>query len=437
MVSIFFRGRVSSSVNGYHSTPTRHSGSTSPRVPSTQERIRTRPCLYCGKFFYDLETLFQHESAEAIEFERETDRFENEKPSVVAPGDFDERPTLSFHQVIDRTDEEFGDDDENSFDQSYSQSPRSLDPYASIPMYHSPQYRNGIPNGNAAFYEASTPIQNGGHMIYENSVHQPPQYVHVIPLQHQTQSPQALPPQYNYQYNNNHTSQYTNNDPVGYSYPAGYPQTSPPPAHEDPTTHHGFLPPPPALPIPEFTQVCHKRSDVEFPDPNEERTYTTLQSKDESHTSSLLHVNSMSPSREVLDLSMPKGDDTPKIEVNEIDTNGHPEPLTNGDATNEVVDYSAKPKNGIEPQAEITPKEEDHEETEDNETVSFEPSSMPSMPEANIALQTKVEQNLNGLTEQEWKEFEEFGLLDEWSIFFGHKESCQNKTQILEFERIF
>ena len=175
------RGRVSSSTNGYPSTPSRHSGSTSPRVPSTQERQRTRPCLYCGKFFYDLETLFRHESAEAIEFERETDRFENEKPSV-APGDFDERPTLNFHQVIDRTDEEFGDDDENSFDQSYSRSPRSLDPWAQVPMYPyppSPQYRSCVPNGNSAYYETHTPIQNGGHVVYENSIHQPPQYVHV------------------------------------------------------------------------------------------------------------------------------------------------------------------------------------------------------------------------------------------------------------------
>eukprot|EP00090_Calanus_glacialis_P032607 TRINITY_DN5402_c0_g1_i1.p1 TRINITY_DN5402_c0_g1~~TRINITY_DN5402_c0_g1_i1.p1 ORF type:complete len:771 (-),score=183.65 TRINITY_DN5402_c0_g1_i1:105-2417(-) len=397
------RGRVSSSVNGYPSTPSRHSGSTSPRAPSTQERQRTRPCLYCGKFFYDLENLFRHESAEALEFERETDRFENEKPSV-APGDFDERPTLSFHQVIDRTEEEFGEDDENSFDQSYSRSPRSLDPYASVPMYYSPPYRPCVPNGNVPYYE-STPIQNGGHAMYENSVHQPPQYVHVTPLQHQAQPPQPLPSQYN----NNHTSQYTSGDPVGFAYPTG----TPPPAHEDPTTQHGFLPPPPALPIPEFTQVCHKRSDVEFPDPNEERTYTTLQSKDESHTSSLLHVNSMSPSREVLDLSMPKEGETPKIEVNEIDTNGHTEPLTNGDASHNEVELSVKPENESEDQVEIAPKTEDHEETEDTETVSFEPSSMPSMPEANIALQTKVEQNLNGLTEQEWKEFEEFGMLDE------------------------
>ena len=116
----YFRGRVASTtVNGYHSTPSRHSGSgaTSPRVPATPERQRTRPCIYCGKFFYDLENLFRHESAEAIEFEKETERFENEKPSI-GPGDFDDRSNLSYQQVIDRTVEEFGEDDED-FDLNY------------------------------------------------------------------------------------------------------------------------------------------------------------------------------------------------------------------------------------------------------------------------------------------------------------------------------
>lgn len=393
------RGRIPNSVNGYPSTPSRQSGSTSPRAPPPQERQRTRPCIYCGKYFYDLESLFRHESAEAVEFEKETDRFENEKPPVAA-GDFDERPTLSYHQVIDRTVEEFGEDYENGYEQSYyGRSPRSLDPYASMPMYYSPPYRSCVPNGNSLYTE-TTPIQNGGPGVYEHSIHQPPQYVHVVP-----QAPQVLPAQYN----NNHTSQYT----VG-EYPPhnGYRQVTPPPAHEDQTTQHGFLPPPPALPIPEFTQVCHKRTDVEFPDPNEERTYTYLQSKDESHTSSLLHVNSMSPSREVLDLSMPKEGGAPKIEVNEIDTNGHTEVLTNGNVSSDVVDSSIEPEVKIDDQV-AAPKIEDHEEEEeDTETVSFEPSSMPSMPEANIAL-TKVDQTMNGLTEQEWKEFEEFGMFDE------------------------
>jgi len=397
------RGRVPNSVNGYSSTPSRHSGSTSPRAPPTQERQRTRPCIYCGKYFYDLESLFRHESAEAVEFEKETDRFENEKPPI-APGDFDERPTLNFHQVIDRTVEEFGEDYENGYEQSYyGRSPRSLDPYASMPMYYSPSYRPCIQNGVTPYNE-SPPIQNGGPMMYEQSVHQPPQYVHVVPLQHPAQVPQVLPAQYN----NNHTSQYTSSDHPPHTV---FRQVTPPPAHEDQTTQHGFLPPPPALPIPEFTQVCHKRTDVEFPDPNEERTYTYLQSKDESHTSSLLHVNSMSPSREVLDLSMPKEGDSPKIEVNEIDTNGHAEVLTNGDASSEVVESTAEPEIENENQA-VTPKIEDHVQEEDTETVSFEPSSMPSMPEANIAL-TKVDQTMNGLTEQEWKEFEEFGMFEE------------------------
>jgi len=396
------RGRVPNSVNGYSSTPSRHSGSTSPRAPPTQERQRTRPCIYCGKYFYDLESLFRHESAEAVEFEKETDRFENEKPPV-APGDFDERPTLNFHQVIDRTVEEFGEDYENGYEQSYyGRSPRSLDPYASMPMYYSPPYRPCIQNGVTPYNE-SPPIQNGGPMMYEQSVHQPPQYVHVVPLQHPA-VPQVLPAQYN----NNHTSQYTSSDHPPHTV---FRQVTPPPAHEDQTTQHGFLPPPPALPIPEFTQVCHKRTDVEFPDPNEERTYTYLQSKDESHTSSLLHVNSMSPSREVLDLSMPKEGDSPKIEVNEIDTNGHAEVLTNGDASSEVVESTAEPEIENENQG-VTPKIEDHVQEEDTETVSFEPSSMPSMPEANIAL-TKVDQTMNGLTEQEWKEFEEFGMFEE------------------------
>jgi len=396
------RGRIPNSVNGYPSTPSRQSGSTSPRAPPAQERQRTRPCIYCGKYFYDLESLFRHESAEAVEFEKETDRFENEKHSVAA-GDFDERPTPSYHQVIDRTVEEFGEDYENGYEQSYyGRSPRSLDPYASMPMYYSPPYRPCVQNGNSLYTE-STPIQNGGPGLYEHSVHQPPQYVHVVP-----QAPHVLPAQYN----NNHTSQYTVGDPAGYPHHNGYRQVTPPPAHEDQTTQHGFLPPPPALPIPEFTQVCHKRTDVEFPDPNEERTYTCLQSKDESHTSSLLHVNSMSPSREVLDLSMPKECETPKIEVNEIDTNGHAEVLTNGNVSSDAVDSSVEPEVKTDDQV-AAPKIEDHEEEEeDAETVSFEPSSMPSMPEANIAL-TKVDQTMNGLTEQEWKEFEEFGMFEE------------------------
>ena len=95
-----------------------------------------------------------------------------------------------------------------------------------------------------------------------------------------------------------HTSQYT----MGQVVPLCPSQlTAPPPAHED----QDFMPPPPPLPLPEFAQGCHKGSNTEFSDPNEEKTFTVLLSKDISN--GLLSAGEpLSPSREVLDLSLPK-----------------------------------------------------------------------------------------------------------------------------------
>ena len=210
---------------------------------------------------------------------------------------------------MDRTDEEFGDEDEGSLeiDLSYPGRPPVPAPLVSPSLYPSQAF---TPRASLASYDATVP--------------QP------------TFAPSLPSPAYP---QHNHTSQYSQDyDQAG---PPSYP--SPPPAHEDPTTAHGFLPPPPALPLPEFSEVCHRPKSVvaELPDPMEERTFTVLQSKDETVASSLV---SMSPSREVLDLSMPKLDisdhESTKDEDSEpVMTNGHNGHLYEAD---EALDFSIK-----------------------------------------------------------------------------------------------
>ena len=216
------------------------------------------------------------------------------------------------------------------------------------------------------------------------------------------------------QYNNNHTSQYTLNDPVSYHTAGQYP--SPPPAHEDQTQ---FLPPPPALPLPEFTSGCHKGSDVEFSDPHEEKTFTVLLSEDD--TSSLITSAPVSPSREVLDLSLPKKDDSEEEKL----TNGDKEDDSKSHNDNECSEKDSEPeksevkdeavkeevaKEEIKEETKVEP-DENFEDLEEDCTISIEPSSLPVVPKPIIAIQSQLEEYLSGLTEEEWLEFEESGIL--------------------------
>ena len=276
---------------------------------------------------------------------------------------------------------------------------------------------------------------------------------------------------------------------------------------------------------------------AELPDPMEERTFTVLQSKDETVSSCLV---SMSPSREVLDLSMPKieliEDDAAKEDVmEEMLTNGHTTETdgyteTNGNVeTNGLVEINKHSEtnghhemnghsetnghseevvknvledtmeavitNGftedVDMETEVTKPDEDLEETEidpakivdtilsdildaivdgkkeqkveepsvkqgingidlpetdsnnayvvkvkrvksepaheddeveDEELVIFEPNSMPTMPEANIALteEKKGGRGLfeRGLTADDWRELEDYAeLMDEEEEF--------------------
>ena len=69
--------------------------------PDTPARAKpsSRPCLYCGRTFADKDTLLKHESAEAIEFEREASRFEEARRGRVTQSDFDPPRRHSFTQV--------------------------------------------------------------------------------------------------------------------------------------------------------------------------------------------------------------------------------------------------------------------------------------------------------------------------------------------------
>ena len=79
--------------SGLHSN-----GDLTPRSRMVS-RYLTRPCIYCGRTFSDHEALARHESAEAIEFEREANKFEGERRSRVTQSDLEDAPRQSFHQV--------------------------------------------------------------------------------------------------------------------------------------------------------------------------------------------------------------------------------------------------------------------------------------------------------------------------------------------------
>ena len=106
-------------------------------------RTRTRPCIYCGAFFFDFEKLRRHEETEAERFREEREKIQRQRPAQ-APSELRLRergaggPGQQFsqhHQLrqqaplsvafyrIDRTVEEFGEDWED--DQIYP------------PFYHS------------------------------------------------------------------------------------------------------------------------------------------------------------------------------------------------------------------------------------------------------------------------------------------------------------
>lgn len=315
---------------------------------------RTRPCLYCGKTFFDKAELYRHEETEAEEFERDAMHFETDNKMKINQSMF-ESQVPNLDQEIDRTDEEFGDEYRVPTNLKVEIKSRNSSSVTSNYVNYATQNVNNPVCNNVASLNLTTTLQ-----------------------------PLSTNPVYN-----NHTSQYTSLDPVCSVY-QGTRSSTPPPAHEDLTTQHGFFPPPPPLPVPQFSQVCHKRSEAEFPDPNENKIYTNLQSKDESQTcSSLLHVNSMSPSREVLDLSLPKNGEELKVEeVQDMKVDGEEyqnivlEPSLKPDSSSkneETLEEKVEPKETVEP-VKVETKEEVSEDV-----ISFEPSSMPSMPEANIS----------------------------------------------------
>ena len=256
----------------------------------------------------------------------------------------------------------------------------------------------------------------------EDDCYSYPSFSSRVSVQYQVQYTCSVPPQ---QYNNNHTSQYTSRDPISYTESSSsiqYP--SPPPAHED----QDFMPPPPPLPLPEFSQGCHKGSHVEFSDPNEEKTFTVLLSEDDSKTTNLIPAGALSPSREVLDLSLPKQE---KEEVKvEVKTNGHCEGNVDKEKYTalKLKEEEEDPKkahnddpssnNSLKVEDEesnlkVKKENDDFENLEEDSTISIEPSAMPSMPNAILAIQSQLEEYLNGLTEEEWVEFEESGIFQE------------------------
>jgi len=111
-------------------------------------RTRTRPCVYCGAFFFDLERLRRHEEAEGEKFRAEQQKIVRERPglrdNIIPPPPV--RPVINHHQSdhhhqhqqrvpppqhhhqnnlnvvfyrIDRTVEEFGEDWEEDRGQLY------------------------------------------------------------------------------------------------------------------------------------------------------------------------------------------------------------------------------------------------------------------------------------------------------------------------------
>jgi hypothetical protein len=404
----------------------------------------SRPCLYCGRTFADREELKRHELWEAAEFEREALDFEM-TGGVSIPGvrngshysnnrvnqsDF-ESQSERFQQLIDRTDEEFGDDSCNGYSSTAAAAtsrevPRSV---LIVPLMY--RYQNGTTacsDDEAVEVELTSQQQQCSH----------------------TQAAAAVA--YNTQYN--HTSQYTSLDPGG---PVAAVGESPPPAHEGDQliSQHGFLPPPPPLPVPQFAALgCHNRGWVEFPDPNEERTYTRLTSKDETHTcTSLLQVNnSMSPSREVLDLSLPKPSSSPSPPVadetsssssnnNAIDASSEvsiKEDNLAGETAAAAVGSSdvvsdensaaqancdtstdcSDDKTTVKPEPVVVVVDEPHQqlllsdESTEEMIVYFEPGSVPSLPAENLTAcvqAPKVEdaqEEEKLILKEEWKDAE-------------------------------
>ena len=339
---------------------------------------RTRPCLYCGKTFFNRDELNRHEQVEAREFEREAMHFEHDSKNKVNQTMF-ESSHPKLHRLIDRTDEEFGDE---------YRLPENLKIET--------QYPNDI---NYATYNKGY-ASVVSHPINQTSLNN--SFLGVTG----TVSPDTLKFQYN-----NHTSQYTSFERVGQCSDAIHP---PPPAHGDSTTQLGFFPPPPPLPVPQFTQVCHKRSDAEFPDPNDDKTYTTLQSKDESQTrSSLLVVNTVSPNREVLDLSLPKAGNGP------VQDSCSPAPGMDPAASNTIEHNGTELDSAVQPDSShiiqpehvqpiVEPSTIIKDDVCSDEMIFFEPSSMPSMPEANISWsETLLKPDIDHDDILEWKDLSE------------------------------
>ena len=355
-------------------------------------RNRPRQTAFSGNGFNDAESFYRQESEFCHQrYEEDCERF-IPRPYDRSYHDFSDnfRPKApAMLQMIDRTVEEFGEDFEDDF-------PAFLRPYSTINVQLQVQYSCTVA----------------------------------------AQSSQ------------DHTSQYTTNDPISYAVSttqAQYP--TPPPAHED----QGFMPPPPALPLPEFSQGCHKGSHVEFNDPHEEKTFTVLLSEDDSKTSTLITSEPMSPSREVLDLSLPKQEDdssTPKeMELEDIinkEPSGEKEKsITESEVKKEIVmdkeqedvkkgekwDQGKSPSEAVATEESPVKEElkiesvatkeelsENFDDVEEDCTISIEPSSMPSMPEAIIAIQSQLEQYLCGLTEEEWIEFEQSSMPEDDDI---------------------
>jgi len=295
------RARGTPVLNGFNgSTPIRNA-SGPVGISRTSGRL-SRPCMYCGARFPDKDALLRHETLEGKDYDKDASRFElddwrgDRRLNYIA---YD--TTKKYHDVIDRTEEEFGEDDENSMDtqycSSYGHSPRSVSGLTEV-FFNS---NSLAPPPPPPYY----PIANGFH---EPDLNDEASNVYVV--SEASFNVESLDCSHVLEMPNNHTSQFVSYDP------AGFPATSPGPplpAHSDPAVSNGFLSPTPALPVPDFTQDCQQGSEAELQDPSEERTYTMLQC--ETPTSTLLTVETTSPSREVLDLSMPNENDD--IEMSE------------------------------------------------------------------------------------------------------------------------
>jgi hypothetical protein len=159
----------------------------------------------------------------------------------------------------------------------------------------------------------------------------------------------------------------------------------------------------------------------------------------------------MSPSREVLDLSLPKhpaddGEDLKDVKLENgasaVVVSAVPTGLADSsgveDSLGNSVDDTATVKSEVYPSSNNSSSEEDMDyggnkaetlgehllpEADHDEIVFFEPSSMPSMPEANLSCQesqtkpasghSEEDHELNGLSEEDWKADDYSGLMDE------------------------